>query len=86
MLACLALETFCGNPDARSPMSARARSATDFPFRFTIPYSVTTNMMSVRGVVTTLPGVRFSTMRLRRSPRLSYVDDRQMNDFPPFDA
>ena len=37
------------------PISALARSATDFPFRLTIPYSVTMNMTSERGVVTTLP-------------------------------
>ena len=54
-----------------SPISARARSGTDFPFRLTRPYSVTTNMTSERGVVTTLPGVRSRTIRLRRSPRLS---------------
>ena len=52
-------------------ISARARSAIDRPFRFTIPYSVTTYMMSVRGVVTTLPRVRAVTIRLRRSPFLS---------------
>ena len=33
-----------------------------------------------------LPGVRFSTTRLRRSPCRSYVDDMHRNDFPPFDA
>ena len=38
-------------------ISACARSATDLPFRFTMPYSVTTYMTSVRGVVTMLPGV-----------------------------
>ena len=55
----------------RDPDERLARSATDFPFRLTMPYSVTTYITSERGVVTTLPGVRFSTMRLRRSPRLS---------------
>ena len=40
-------------------MSALARSATDFPFRFAIPYSVTIYITSERGVVTMLPGVRF---------------------------
>src|SRR4051812_18428852 len=39
-------------------MSACARSATDFPFRFTMPYSVTTYITSERGVVTMFPGVR----------------------------
>ena len=59
---------------------------TDLPFRLTIPNSVTTYIMSLRAVVTTLPGVRFSTMRLLRTPRRSYVDDRQTNDLPPLDA
>jgi len=54
-----------------SEMSALARSATDFPFKLTTPYSVTTYITSERGVVTMFPGVRLSTMRLRRSPRLS---------------
>ena len=67
-------------------MRARARSATDLPFKHVMPYSVTTYMTSERGVVTTLPGVRSSTIRLRGSPRLSYVDDKQMNDLPPCDA
>lgn len=65
---------------------AWARSGTDLPFRLTMPYSVTTYIMSLRGVVTTLPGVRFNTMRLLRAPRRSYVDDRHMNDLPPLDA
>ena len=52
-------------PRARAPRGsrgARCRSAPararrrDLPFRFTRPYSVTTYMTSVRGVVTTLPG------------------------------
>ena len=47
-------------------ISARARSATDLPFRFTWPYSVTTYITSVRGVVTMLPGVSVATMRLCR--------------------
>jgi len=50
---------------------AFARSATDLPFRFTMPYSVTTYIMSVRGVVTMLPLVNDNTMRLRRAPCLS---------------
>ena len=67
-------------------MSARARSGTDLPLRFTIPYSVTTYMMSERGVVTMLPGVRLRTIRERRSPFLSYVDARQMKLLPPREA
>src|SRR5207237_10119652 len=61
-----------------SETSAFTRSATDFPLRFTIPYSVTTYMTSVRGVVTTLPGVSVLATRLCRSPRFSYVDVGQM--------
>src|SRR6185312_15339912 len=61
-------------------------SATDFPFRFTIPYSVTRYITSDRGVVTIFPGVRLNTILLRRSPRFSYVDERHIKDFPPFDA
>ncbi len=34
------------------------------------PYSVTTNIMPLQGAVTTLPGVKFSTMRLRRIDRV----------------
>ena len=51
-----------------------------------MPYSVTTYITSVRGVVTMLPGVSVETMRLLRSPFRSYTDDRQMNDLPPFEA
>ena len=51
-----------------------------------MPNSVTTYIMSLRGSVAMLPGVRLSTMRLWRTPLRSYVDDMQMNDFPPFDA
>src|ERR1700739_133925 len=66
-------------------MIALARSATDLPFKLTIPNSVTTYITSERGVVTILPGVRLNTIRLRRSPRFSYVDERQINDFPPLE-
>src|SRR5215470_1164402 len=52
-------------------MSALARSATDLPLRFTMPYSVATYMVSTRGVVTMLPGVRPETTRLCGSPFLS---------------
>ena len=45
-----------------------ARSATDLPFRLTMPYSVTRYITSERGVVTMLPGVRLRTIRLRRLP------------------
>src|SRR5205807_2465003 len=58
----------------------------DFPFRLTMPNSVTTYMTSERGVVTIFPGVRANMMRLRRSPRFSYVDERQMNDLPALEA
>src|SRR5262249_61833799 len=67
-------------------MIALARSATDFPFKLTIPNSVTTYITSERGVVTMLPGVSVNTMRLRRSPLFWYVDERHMNDLPPLDA
>ena len=67
-------------------MIALARSATDLPFKLAIPNSVTKYITSERGVVTILPGVRLNTIRLRRSPRLSYVDERQMNDLPPLEA
>ena len=50
-------------------MSAFARSATDLPFKLTIPNSVTTYITSERGVVTMLPDVSVNTIRLRRSPR-----------------
>src|ERR1700722_14660574 len=63
-----------------------ALSATDLPLRLTIPYSVTTYMVSVRGVVTIFPGVRVATIRLTRWPAFSHVEDRQRNDFPPWDA
>ena len=53
------------------PINAWARSATDLPFRFTMPYSVTTYITSVRGVVTTFPGVSVDTIRLRRPPSFS---------------
>src|SRR5438093_7540398 len=69
-----------------SEIIAFARSGTDLPLRLTSPYSVTANIVSLRGAVTILPGVKFKTMRLRRTPARSYVDDMQMNDFPPFDA
>jgi hypothetical protein len=36
---------------------AVARSGMDFPLRFTIPYSVTTYIMSARVVEMTLPGI-----------------------------
>ncbi len=36
-----------------------------------MPYSVTTYIMSARVVVTMLPGVSDSMIRLRRSPRFS---------------
>src|SRR4051794_27530802 len=65
---------------------ASARSETDLPLRFAIPYSVTTYIMSARVQVTTLPGVRSTTMRLARTPWRSYVDGMQMNDFPPTEA
>ena len=52
-----------------SEIMALARAGTDSPFRLTVPNSVTTYVMSDRGVVTTLPGVRSSTMRLLRAPR-----------------
>jgi len=67
-------------------ISSFARSGTDRPFRFTMPYSVTTYIMSARVVVTVLPGVSVGTIRLRRAPRYSYVEGRQMNDLPPSDA
>ena len=67
-------------------MSALARSATDLPFRFVMPYSVATYIMSERGVVTMLPLVSDNTMRLRLAPRFSYVEARQTNDLPPLDA
>src|SRR5208282_3157249 len=47
-------------------ISARARSGTDLPFRLTIPYSVTTYITSVRGVVTMLPSSIRATIRLAR--------------------
>ena len=55
-------------------ISAFARSATDLPLRLTMPYSVTTYIMSERGVVTMLPGVRFrarSGFAARRACRRS---------------
>src|SRR5262249_24550860 len=66
--------------------SALARSATDLPFRFTMPCSVTTYLTSVRGVVTMFPWVRVATIRLLRSPPRSNVEARHMNDLPPRDA
>ena len=54
--------------------------------RFTTPNSVSTHSMSLCGAVTILPGGRFSTRRLRRSPLRSYVEDMQTNDFPPLKA
>src|SRR4051812_49547684 len=65
---------------------ALARSGMDRPLRFTIPCSVTTYIMPARVQVTTLPGVRSTTMRLARTPWRSYVDGMQMNDFPPTEA
>jgi hypothetical protein len=65
---------------------ALARSGMDLPLRFTIPYSVTTYIMSARVVVMTLPGVRSTTTRLARTLWRSYVEDMQMNDLPPLEA
>ena len=47
---------------------ALARSEIDRPLRLTMPYSVTTYIMSLRGSVAMLPGVRLSTIRLWRTP------------------
>ena len=65
---------------------ALARSGMDLPLRSTIPYSVTTYIMSARVVVTMLPGVRSTTTRLARTPWRSYVEDMQMNALPPLEA
>jgi len=47
-----------------------------------MPYSVTTYITSVRGVVTMLPGVSVGPLR---SPFLSSTDERQRKDLPPFE-
>src|SRR3954453_14720009 len=65
---------------------ALARSGMDLPLRFTIPYSVTTYIMSARVVVITLPGVRSSTIRLARTPWRSYVEGMQMNALPSLEG
>ena len=70
VLVCLTLETLA-KVRMRDADQRVGAFGDGLPFRLTIPYSVTMNMTSERGVVTTLPCVRFSTIRLRRSPRLS---------------
>ena len=62
----------CSSSSARKSgwaieMRSRARSASDWPLRLTHPYSVTTYMMSERGVVTVLPRVKLKTIRLLRT-------------------
>lgn len=42
-------------------MTAAARSASDFLLRLTMAYSVTTDLTSERGVITTLPGASLRT-------------------------
>ena len=65
MLVSLAFQLFAEVGMGDGDQRLRALG-TDFPFRLTMPYSVTTYIMSERGVVTTLPGVRLRTMRLLR--------------------
>src|SRR5208282_4423056 len=67
-------------------ISARARSGTDLPLRLTIPYSVTTYITSVRGVVTILQSSIRATILLARRASRSKVEARHRNDLPSREA
>ena len=67
-------------------MIALARSATDLPFRLTMPYSVTTIHH-----IGTRSGDDVAGRQVEDDPaaalaRFLVGGSQQMNDFPPFDA
>lgn len=66
-------------------MRASARSHVDLPFRFTIPYSVTTQETSALGSVTMAPSVSRGLIRETTLPFFSKVELRHRKALPPFE-
>ena len=68
-------------------MSSSALSQVFLPFRFAMPYSVTTKLVAVLGVVTILPSGSIGLISETLVPSLSVlVDGVHRKLLPPFDA